>query len=470
MIGILIAVAACGTGCAGDGGSERSDAPLRLNHAGQWFVDEQGRVVVLHGVNMVRKRETYAPSDQGFDADDIEFLVAQGFNSLRLGVIWKGLEPNPGEYDYDYLDKILSTARLAGEAGLWVLLDFHQDMYNEKFEGQGMPDWAVFDDDQPLGNLAGHPDNYTGSPALSRAYDHFWRNTPGPDGRGLADALADAWGVIARQARDLPGLLGYEIMNEPWPGGDRWVECVIPGRTCASRDLLLYEAQRKAVKNIREHDSRSMVFYEPWVSFNFGVDTTMPDFEDDRAGFAYHKYCLIWPCNEHVMAHALRRSEETGDALLLTEYMDLDAEFRAMLIESFASWHFWAWRAYDCCHREYGIIHRLGEAPTPDNLDQNILDSIVQPYARAIAGTPIAAAYDFEARRYTLEYAPTPIGGSEFGDTELTTEIFVPERHYPAGYAAQVVNGTVVSREDEPFLQVTAALAAESVVVEVVPR
>jgi len=259
-------------------------------------------------------------------------------------------------------------------------------------------------------------------------------------------------------------------MNEPWPG-DRWAECAIPGTTCPEVDLLLYNAQRASIRAIREHDSRSMVFYEPWVMFNHGVDTAMPDFEDDLAGFSYHKYCLFSEgCHTEVMANAVRRSEETGDALLLTEYLDLDLSFQTAMIESFASRQFWAWRAYDCCYREYGVIHRLGEPPTPDNLDQNLLDLIVQPNSRAIAGTPIAASYDFEDKRYTLEYSPVPISGGSPPDTGWRTEIFVPQRHYPLGYVVEVTNGTVVSEKDAPLLLVQAVSMAERVSVTVTPR
>ena len=464
----VFSLAACGD--SEKGGTSSANQPARLGHVGQWFVDDNGRVVVLYGINMVRKRETYAPSDWGFDEDDIEYIAAQGFNTLRLGFTWKGLEPNPSEYDREYLRKIMATARLAGEAGLWVLLDFHQDMYNEKYQGQGVPDWAVIDDGVPLGILQNHPDNYWSSPALSRAYENLWNNASGPDGRGLADALASAWGEIAREAKGLPGLLGYDIMNEPWPG-DRWAECAVPGITCPEVDLLLYNVQRASMRAIREHDSRSMVFYEPWVMFNHGVDTAMPDFEDDLAGFSYHKYCLFSEdCHSEVMANAVRRSEETGDALLLTEYLDLGFGFQTAMIESFASRQFWAWRAYDCCYREYGVIHRLGEPPTPDNLDQNLLDLIVQPNSRAIAGTPIAASYDFEDKRYTLEYSPVPISGGSPPDTGWRTEIFVPQRHYPLGYVVEVNNGTVVSEKDAPLLIVQAVSMAERVSLTVTPR
>ena len=159
--------------------------PPRLTHAGRFFTDAQGRVVILHGVNMVNKLGTYAPSDVGFGADDIEYLVSQGFNTLRLGFTWKGFEPRPGNYDSAYLRKILDTARLAGDAGMWVTLDFHQDMWNEKYQGQGAPDWAALDDGVPAAPKAGFPNNYVTMPALHRAYTNFFADTNAPDGRSL---------------------------------------------------------------------------------------------------------------------------------------------------------------------------------------------------------------------------------------------------------------------------------------------
>ena len=50
----------------------------------------------LHGVNMVSKVPPYAPSAAGFSADDIKFLKNKGFNTVRLGVIYKAVEPSPG--------------------------------------------------------------------------------------------------------------------------------------------------------------------------------------------------------------------------------------------------------------------------------------------------------------------------------------------------------------------------------------
>jgi len=67
-----------------------------LGHSGRWITDADGRVVILHGVNMVYKRPPYYPSAAGFGSDDAAFLQDNGFDTVRLGLIYKGVEPQPG--------------------------------------------------------------------------------------------------------------------------------------------------------------------------------------------------------------------------------------------------------------------------------------------------------------------------------------------------------------------------------------
>src|SRR5919202_6018874 len=86
-------------------------AQARLGHAGRWITDADGRVVVLHGVNMVNKQRPYVPADTGFGDDDARFLADNGFNTVRLGVIYAALEPRPGQYDDAYLGRIRDTVR-----------------------------------------------------------------------------------------------------------------------------------------------------------------------------------------------------------------------------------------------------------------------------------------------------------------------------------------------------------------------
>ncbi|MDX6652491.1 MAG: endoglycosylceramidase, partial [Solirubrobacterales bacterium] len=126
-----------------------ASASSPLGHSGRWITDAQGRVVTLHGVNMVYKVAPYDPAGAGFDAEDIDFLARKGFNTVRLGLIYKAIEPNPGSYNDRYLNHVAATQRALARRGIYSLLDFHQDLYNERFQGEGWPDWAVQDDGLP---------------------------------------------------------------------------------------------------------------------------------------------------------------------------------------------------------------------------------------------------------------------------------------------------------------------------------
>src|SRR4051794_21830576 len=99
-------------------------------HVGRFITDSQGRVFTTHGVNLVYKVAPYEPSVTGFGGDDAAFLAREGFNSVRLGIIYKAVEPAPGVYDDAYLAKIAQTAALLEDSGITPLLDFHQDLYN----------------------------------------------------------------------------------------------------------------------------------------------------------------------------------------------------------------------------------------------------------------------------------------------------------------------------------------------------
>ncbi len=184
---------------------------------GQRFVDPQGRHVILHGVNVVNKSpaEGYV-----FDAGPEMFadLRDWGFNVIRLGVFWDGLEPELGMYDEAYLKRIDQQIAWAKEHGLYVFLDMHQDLYSVLYS-DGAPAWATLTDGAPHVDLGGvWSDAYFTSPAVQFALDNFWSNAPAPDGLGLQDHYARAWARLAQRYADEPAVIGYDIMNEPFPG------------------------------------------------------------------------------------------------------------------------------------------------------------------------------------------------------------------------------------------------------------
>jgi endoglycosylceramidase len=98
---------------------------------------------------------------------------------VRLGIIWDGLEPQPGRIDEDYLERIGKLVGYAKAEGLYVLLDMHQDLYSVKFS-DGAPAWATLDEGKPHTAGAVWSDAYYASAAVQTALDHFWENAPGP--------------------------------------------------------------------------------------------------------------------------------------------------------------------------------------------------------------------------------------------------------------------------------------------------
>lgn len=95
---------------------------------------------------------------------------------MRVSIIWKAVEPEPSDYSDEYLESIARTIPMLTERGIAVLVDAHQDMYNEKSEGEFAPDWAVIDDDVPSLLKVGFPVNQAFNIGRIRAHDNFLKN------------------------------------------------------------------------------------------------------------------------------------------------------------------------------------------------------------------------------------------------------------------------------------------------------
>jgi endoglycosylceramidase len=456
------------------------DRPLA--HEGRWVTDRKGRVVMLHGFNMVYKRPPYHPIHAGFGRDDARFLARHGFNTIRLGVIYAGVEPEPGEYDDAYLAKIARTQKLLARHGIYSMLDWHQDMYNERFEGEGWPDWAVIDDGMPAEPKNGFPANYLTMPALNRAFDHFWANDPGPGDIGLVDRYAAAWKHFASRFRSMPGSLGYDLMNEPWPGSV-YPSC-ISTEGCPEFDAgPLTEFTLKTIAAIREADKRNLAWYEPLLTFDFGADTSHGDPEDPRAGFSFHIYCLPGAVGggtgddcetfeELPFENAEARSDETKDALLLTEFGATDDLVTLERVSRLADDHMVGWQEWHYCGCDeptsqaapevQAVVVDPKKPPRGDNLKREKLEVLSRPYPQVVAGTPIGWEFDPEEHSFTLEYETGRASGKGRFRRGLTT-VFVPRLHYPDGYRARVKGAKVVSRRNAKYLQLRARRGAKAV-------
>ncbi len=407
MRSLALAVCAACVLAAGSASVAQASPVLPLGHAGRWITDARGRVVVIHGTNMVYKLAPYYPQAIGFGADDAAFLRSIGFDAVRVGVLWEAVEPQPGVYNDGYLRHIAATVATLARYGIVSLLDFHQDQYNQLFQGEGFPSWSVQDDGLPPEPQLGFGADYIGMPALQHAFDHFWANSPGPGGVGLQDRYAAAWAHVARWFAGNPHVLGYELMNEPWPGSI-WSTCA-QTQGCPTFDAGPFASfYRLVIGSIRRVDRRSLIWYEPQVLFNYGSNTNLPALGDARLGFGFHDYCLQFDfgggtssCqtfDDTVFANALARVAKTGDALLETEFgATTNPQILVPAVQradrNMVSWLEWA---YCGCNdpttsgpgAQQAIVLDPSKPPRGSNLNLPTLRILVEPYPQLVAGTP----------------------------------------------------------------------------------
>ena len=457
-----------------------------LSHVGRWITDSQNRVVIVHGLNMVYKRPPYYPAKVGFGADDATFLANHGFNAVRLGVIYKGVEPKPpsgGKRSYNdaYLAQIANTQKTLASKGVFSQVDFHQDLFNEKFQGEGWPDWQVQDDG--LANPRnGFPNNYLTNPALNRAFDHFWANDL-VGGVKLQDEYAAAWQHVARIFRDSNWVLGYDVMNEPWPGSG-WQTCAQPAGCPQFDQGPLAAMTRKSTTAIRSVDGRHIVWHEPNVIFNFGSQSHLPAI-GSNSGFSFHDYCLTpgsqdCPTSEAlVFQNADDEAAQTNRALLLSEFGATDDLTEINRIANLADAHMVSWLEWHYCGCSDPTTSGPGDVqalvidprqpPRGKNIKYNKLKTLDRAYPETVAGTPEQFQFHPSTGIFNLRYSTKAPVGHRLAPS-VKTIVFVPHIHYPDGYQVRVTGARVVSPAGSQRLELERRLGASEVRLQVSPK
>lgn len=123
-----------------------------VSDATRGWVDGCGRQRFFWGLNVIYKGTPWLPPaapfspQTSFTPDDAAFIRSFGCNGIRLGAMWPGTQPNSSAaVDAAYLGRLLSTVEFAGAAGVFSLLDAHQDVMSAQTCGEGLPGWAAAD-------------------------------------------------------------------------------------------------------------------------------------------------------------------------------------------------------------------------------------------------------------------------------------------------------------------------------------
>ncbi len=436
-----------------------------LSHSGRWFTDASGRVVMFHGFNDVAKSAPFYPAAFGFGDDDAAFLEQHGFNVFRLGVNMEGLMPEPGRVDGAYIEHLAETVDDLARHHTFLVLDFHQDGFAPLFNGNGFPNWMAITDGLPNPPDAVFPLYYVQNPAMQRAFDHFWNNSPGPDGMGLQDAFVKGLEQVVRRFAGNPWVLGYEAMNEPWPGTD-WARCASAAGCPDLESALLRPFYEQVSAVVRRLDPRQFLFVEPFVLFNFGrAPTSVPAFTDPGLALSFHSYALDLAGEQGVVRSAIDAAERQNVPLLATEFgATLDPStlerLGGELSQGLVPWIEWAYN---------GMIADSAQPAGLGNLrNRDAFTALVQPFPVAVNGTPAALAFDPATTTFDFSYATTRPDGQP-SPTTLLTVVSVPSLRYPNGYSVDVQGARVVSSSCASTLLLRNDTRATSVSVHLTP-
>jgi endoglycosylceramidase len=333
-------------------------------------------------------------------------------------------------FDDGYLDEVAKRMDWAREAGLYVVLDMHQDVYGEGFAsggGDGAPRWTC--DASHYADFVPNPSQWflnDLSVDVVACYDHFWQTD------ALRQHYVSAWQHVAARLSGYDDVIvGFDPMNEPY-----WGSYVI----VAFENDLLEPFYEQVVAAVRAERPGWVAFLEPASSRNLGIPTSLHAFPFADVMYAPHSYDRnaemgmgFDPANRaEVLQNGAALAGEAamlGAGLWVGEYGGqtaspgitayMDAEYAAFAAAA-AGTTYWDYSKGG----GYSVIAADGSEKT------ELMAALVRPWPERVAGTPASYAYDTTTRTFSLTYAPDESIG-------VPTIIRVPERVYPDGYTVE---------------------------------
>ncbi|MDH5581164.1 MAG: cellulase family glycosylhydrolase, partial [Bdellovibrionales bacterium] len=203
------------------------------------FRDGYGREVHLRGTNMTGNTKhpelNHLPFKDVLQSEKEAsiFKMTTGGNFVRWLFVWEGPHKDVDTIDYDHLDHHIAQMRSFMKRGVFILIDFHQDLFSRhikdgsdgapKYIVQGMnvpqtgcgkicPTWSV---------------NYITNKGVRQSFAKFWKNEiistkKGP--RGVQDEffymLEKTFSYFKKKftPEELSMIVGLDPMNEPTHG------------------------------------------------------------------------------------------------------------------------------------------------------------------------------------------------------------------------------------------------------------
>ena len=486
-------------------------ASFSIDSTKSFILDNEGRYSVFHGVNVIIKLPPYLPDFDKFDPlkslnteYDLKTMKKMGFNMVRLGVIWEAVERQPGVYDMEYLQKVEEIINTLGKNGIYTMVDAHQDAFSRNFCGEGVPYFYTNElgyDKQCNANIVTQFLGFVGTcknldyfnfsydenglPVIddckknsfieyhflaefSSAYKKFYENV-----NNIQDKFVEFWKVVATKFKGNKYVLGYDLWNEPSPGGFlEDFKNIIPGRPDLYSVLPLYKKVNEA---LREIDPNYILYFEntpipdtlPILGgLVWGTMKEKPGDDNEPQVYNFHSYCCVSGANacENGEAslknslnlcpkfHKNKFKTEMDNArnnlhvpMFVSEFgacSDSQACYNEIMNvvsiceESFISWSYWNYKPYgDHTTTAIQLVEYEG-IYNPDGTVQTIKEkSLSRAYVPYYQGLPI----DFKFEEGSSTNFETSF--EYHSDIEAPTVLFYnKDFFYGNGYKIEVIN------------------------------
>ena len=426
--------------------------------------------------------------------DDIKRMAALGFNSVRLPMSWSLLEPERGKFSKQYLDRVAQVVSWARDAGMYVILDMHQNAFS-RYVGRsaqpplpggaaislryytGAPAWATITDGLPS-------EWYNGTrelnPAAFEATTNFWYNRA-----GIQDEYIATVAHVMQRFKDDSTVAGISVYNEPQPGWD-----LSPG----FEDLLLFPFYRRVVDAITGardglpcptrvfmpapcgypdlgvHDTRHLVFLDSgWLRevTDFPTHLGLPVSSYPNLVLGIHAYTHVFTIEHLIDAKTApdkasypwggydqtyywgeREARAIGAALFVTEFgndpyydpLELRAQLREQEIH-LTGFAFWTWME-NCGSgggTPYGVFDGIDcktNAPEPSSgcIRPERAAMLARVYPEASSDPNLTYSYDPSTGYFTLR------ANARFGDPATVVMV-------PSGVSGSITVGGAVAGE-----------------------
>ena len=486
-------------------------ASFSIDSTKSFILDNEGRYSVFHGVNVIIKLPPYLPDLDKFDPlnslnteNDLKTMKKMGFNMVRLGVIWEAVERQPGVYDMEYLQKVEEIINTLGKNGIYTMVDAHQDAFSRNFCGEGVPYFYTNElgyDKKCNANIVTQFLGFVGTcknldyfnftydenglPVIddckknsfieyhflaefSSAYKKFYENV-----NNIQDKFVEFWKVVATKFKGNKYVLGYDLWNEPSPGGFlEDFKNIIPGRPDLYSVLPLYKKVNEALRDI---DPNYILYFEntpipdtlPIMGgLVWGTMKEKPGDDNEPQVYNFHSYCCVSGANacENGEAslknslnlcpkfHKNKFKTEMDNArnnlhvpMFVTEFgacSDSQACYNEIMNvisiceENFISWSYWNYKPYgDHTTTAIQLVEYEG-IYNPDGTVQTIKEkSLSRAYVPYYQGLPI----DFKFEEGSSTNFETSF--EYHSDIEAPTVLFYnKDFFYANGYKIEVIN------------------------------